>query len=232
MVLNLLNGQRQEIRNWIGVPQGAWMGPDGNWYSSALHNCWTDASWFFPAFTLQTILNDPTISIIYAGPDTLAGVAAVHLVLYRTLPGQSASSTVVIQRLSTVDLYLDASSGLPVGVKFKTHPDEDASLDIPVEIHFSNYKTITGVQTPMRVTKFLQNSLLLDLQVSEVQINSGLSDTNFAIPATLADASLLTKRIFLNTAGPRHPSSSRSKTVNRVKPTAHQSSASLAGGAR
>ena len=43
--LNLSGGTRQEIRNG---PAGVWSGPDGTVHSTATHNCWTDASWFFP----------------------------------------------------------------------------------------------------------------------------------------------------------------------------------------
>lgn len=183
VVLNLTNGQRQEVRNAVDGPQCAWAGPDGIWYASAQQNCWIDASWFFPAFTLQGVLNDTTVSVIYSGPETYAGAAAVHLILYRTVSPSPVATIKLIQKLSTVDLFLDAGSGLPLGIRFNTHPDNNALVDLSVEIRFSNYKQVNGVQVPMRITKFLQGSLLLDLNVSSVQINSGLTDSNFALPA-------------------------------------------------
>jgi hypothetical protein len=182
-VLSLTSGQRQEIRNALQGPEGAWTGPDGTWYASALHNCWTDASWFFPAFTLQTALNDPTVSLIYVGPDSFGGGAAIHLILYRTVSGSAPTTIKLIQRISTVHVFLDGTSGLPVGLRFTTHPDDNALLDIPVEIHFSNYKAVSGVQVPFHIQKFLQGTPLLDLSVTAVQINSGLTDGNFALPA-------------------------------------------------
>ncbi len=189
MVLSLTDGQRQEVRNFrlasaTNSPPGAWAGPDNTWHAAAVHNCWTDGSWFFPAFTLQAALNDPTISIIYAGPEKFAGAATIHLVFYRTLSGQSASTTKLVQRLSATHLFLDGSSGLPIGLRFNTHPDNDAGLDIPVEIHFSDYRAVSGVQVPTHIEKFLQGSLLLDFHVTSAQVNSGLTDGDFSISAS------------------------------------------------
>jgi hypothetical protein len=199
LTLSLPSGQRKEIRNFGALsganvsstaPPGAWAGADSVWHAESLHNCWTDASWYFPAFTLQVALQDPTISLVYAGTDTFNGAPAYHLVLYRTLPGQSPGTTAIVQRLSTVHVYLDAVSDLPLGLRFDLHPDKNAGLDIPVEIHFSNYKAFSGIQIPVHITQFLQGSPLLDLQVGSVQVNSGLADGTFAMPAiTTTDSS-------------------------------------------
>jgi hypothetical protein len=197
MTLYLSQGQRQEVRSSpLAVvasapsPPGAWAGPDGSWHALALHNCWTDASWFFPAFTLQTALNDPTVSLIYIGPDSLDSAPAIHLVLYHNVLSQQAGASTVMQRLSTMHVYLDTTSLLPVGMVFNTHPDHDAGLNIPVEVHFSDYKAISGVQVPMHIQKFLQGSLLLDLWVTGAQINSGLTDSAFTVPATTSTDSI------------------------------------------
>jgi len=48
--LNLSGGSRQEIRNG---PVGAWIGTDGTAHSMAIHNCWTDGSWFFRLTTIH-----------------------------------------------------------------------------------------------------------------------------------------------------------------------------------
>jgi len=52
-------------------------------------------------------------------------------------------------------------------------------LDIPVEIRFSDYRPVSGAQIPFHVEKFLNNTLLLDLQFTNAQLNSGLSASLF-----------------------------------------------------
>jgi len=45
-----------------------------------------------------------------------------------------------VQRLSQTDLYLDSTTLLPAAMTFNIHPDDNALLDIPIEIHFSEYR--------------------------------------------------------------------------------------------
>lgn len=183
VTLNLDNGQRQEIRNGF---MGVWSGTDGAAHLMATHNCWTDASWFYPLLTVEAASSDPTVSIMFAGPTTLNGEAVEELVLSRVMPNQSASVTAEIQKLSTVQLYLDSSSLLPVELDFNLHPDRNLNQDIPVEIQFSDYRPVSGALAPFHIQKFLQHSLLLDLEVSGAVVNSGLSAAEFALPAVPA----------------------------------------------
>lgn len=178
--LNLSGGTRQEIRDG---PAGAWSGPDGTAHSMATHNCWTDASWFFPALTLEAISADPTLAVSYLGPDASKGATLLHLQVARLLPGQSASATALILTLSTMDIYFDPKSFLPLVLDFNTHPDVDANTNLPVEIQFGNFQNSNGVLVPLHVQKFLQRTLLLDLTVSNVLVNSGVPDSAFILPA-------------------------------------------------
>jgi hypothetical protein len=183
MVLNLTGGTRQEIRNG---PAGAWIGPDGTPHPMALHNCWTDASWFFPLLSLAGALNDPTVAVTFLGQESADGRALFHLRFYRVVPGQSSQVTADILRLSALDIYLDASSYLPLVASFNTHPDSDASTDIPVRILFGGYRATNGIQVPFRIQKLLQGTLTLDLIVAQAATNSGLPDSEFTIPQLLA----------------------------------------------
>ena len=76
---------------------------------------------------------------------------------------------------------LDSTTFLPDAITFNIHPDNNALLDIPVEIDFSDYRPVSGTQVPFRIQKFLNNSLFLDFQVQNAAINSGLSASAFAI---------------------------------------------------
>jgi len=178
--LNLSGGTRQEIRNG---PAGAWSGPDGTVHSMATHNCWTDASWFFPALTLEAISTNPQVSVAYLGPDTSKGATLLHVQAALLLPGQSAGATALIQSLSTMDIYFDPQSFLPLVLDFNTHSDTDANQNLPVEIQFGNYQSLNGAMVPFHIQKFLQRTLLLDLTMSSVLVNSGVPASTFILPA-------------------------------------------------
>jgi hypothetical protein len=92
-----------------------------------------------------------------------------------TPPGGSGITAAVLpEPLSQTDLYLDPATFLPVIIAFNIHPDNNALTDIPIEIHFSDYRPVSGVLIPFHVQKFLNNGLYLDLQFQSAAINSGL----------------------------------------------------------
>jgi hypothetical protein len=179
VTLSLTGGQRQEIRNGIA---GAWVGQDGTAHATALHNCWTDASWFFPALSLAAAVSSPQTSVAFIGLETKLGIPVAHLQISKTLPRQP-QMTPIIQRLSASDLYLDASSSLPVALDFNVHPENDAGRNIAVEIRYSNYQVANGIRVPLHIQKYQEGTLTLDLAVTNAVANSGVSSSFFVLLA-------------------------------------------------
>lgn len=180
--LNLSGGKRSEIRNdTAGYPQGATVRADGTLIPSALHNCWINASWFFPALSFLNATSDPTLIFSYVGPESRGGVNVQHLRAFRYLAGQRATQIALTQRLSTMDIYLDFTSLLPRAFLFRRHPEDDALTDIAIAIVFSNYQMVNGVQVPLRIQRLVQNGLAVDLVLTGVTFNSGLPDSLFAV---------------------------------------------------
>jgi hypothetical protein len=177
--LTLSNGARHEVRNLssISAPQGYWIGTDGTSHPFSFHNCMTDAPWFAPALSVLSQLSNPNLVVSYIGQETRAGTTVQHLhfVIQSTPPDPTGFD----QSLSAEDLYLNASTYLPVALSFNTHPDNDAGKNIPVEIDFLNYQQVNGTQIPMHVQKFLNGTLLLDLNIQSAVLNSGLQPSDF-----------------------------------------------------
>jgi hypothetical protein len=183
--LNLSGGTRQEIRNGIA---GTWSGPDGMVHSMPIHNCWTDATWFFPALTLEALASNSQAVLAYLGADTSKGATLIHVQATLLLPGQSPSVTALIQTLSTMDIYFDPKSSLPLFLDFNTHPDVDANTNLSVEIQFGNYQVSNGWLVPSHIQKYFQRTLLLDLTVTNVLVNSGVPASAFTLPAATGGA--------------------------------------------
>jgi hypothetical protein len=180
MDLTLSSGTRSEIRSLdsSSTPIGAWVGSDGVQHAVSYHNLLTDPSWFFPALTLRKLLNTPGIVGAYIGQETLDGQSLVHVSFSQPPSGPNAA---ILQHLTKMDFYLDPSTLRPVVLSYATHPDDNELLDIPVQIQFSNYRNIGGVQIPFHVQKFLNGSLSLDLQIQSAAVNSGLSASVFGV---------------------------------------------------
>jgi hypothetical protein len=158
-------------------PGGSWSGPDAKPHEMANHNLYTDSAWFFPALLLKRALLSPHQSLTYVGEETRSDRPVLHLSVSQQFPGLNSEAAAMLQRLSQMDLFLDPSSHLPIALVFNVHPDNNLLLNIPVEIHFSDYRTVNGIQIPFHVEKFLNNSLLLDLQFQNVALNTGLSSS-------------------------------------------------------
>jgi hypothetical protein len=176
--LTVAGGTRSEIRNLDSnsAPQGFWIGLDGTVHSMANHNCATDAAWFFPALSVLSQLSNPNLLVTYIGNETRAGVSVQHLHFVI----QTSVATGLFQQLSAEEVYLNASSNLPVAITFNAHPDNDASANLPVEVDLSNYQAVNGVQVPFQIQKLLNGSVLLDLTIQSATLNSGLTDALFS----------------------------------------------------
>ena len=146
----------------------------------ALHNCWAPAAWFSPAALLQA-LSGPGYSVANVAQESRGGVAVDHLEASLTAAGQRGRAAAVIRNLSRVELFLDSESHLPVAMAFNTHPDDDLTRDIPVEVRFSDYRSVSGGMVPFRIQRFLSGTLQLDVTVSSAAINSGIADSAFAL---------------------------------------------------
>ncbi len=184
LTLSLPSGVSSEVRNAAASdqapqPVGAWSGSDGVLHAMAGHNLMTDATWFFPALTAGSISSQAFL-LSYIGQETHDGVSALHVTIYQAFPGLAQVPS-LLQHLSQMDVYLDPASYVPVALDFNVHPDNNAALDIPVEIRFSGYQAVNGVQVPFHVQKYLNNGLVLDLQFNNAVLNSGLTAASFQI---------------------------------------------------
>lgn len=206
--LNLPSGSWVEIRNHSAVPlpgalpvapnlpasitqaaqpAGSWSGPDGTRHAMASHNLLTDAAWFFPALTLANLLGGNYV-LSYVGQETRGAQTVLHvsgsqqLTALSNLPaGVSEQLTSLNRHVTQMDVFLDPTTSLPVALAFNTHPDSNALLDIPVQVQLSNYQATNGIQVPLHVQKWLNNTLVLDLQFTNTSINSGVPATTFAL---------------------------------------------------
>ncbi len=183
IALSLSSSTYTEVRNASdGAPEGSYAGSDATVQALAQHNCFTDPAWFFPPLSsIAASLSNTATNISYVGAETLDGTKVQHVRLWLSVTSQDAAAVNLIAHLSTVDWYLNAESFLPVAEKFTTHPPGNASVDIPVEILFSNYQQIGSVWVPFRVQKFQNGTLSLDLDISSANLNSGLSDSEFTM---------------------------------------------------
>jgi hypothetical protein len=204
--LTLPSGNRNETRNHSAIPlsdilpkglppammqateaaqpAGSWSGPDGLPHGIASHNTSSDPTWFFPALTVSRLISSRSYIFSYVGSENINGQSVFHISMMQQtalLQGAPLGIENLGQRLSQMDLYLDPTTFLPTVLAFYVHPDNDALFDIPIEIHFSNYRLIDGIQVPLTVQRYINNDLVIEFRLDNLTLNSGLAPSAFDI---------------------------------------------------
>ncbi|HZR28851.1 MAG TPA: hypothetical protein VFA71_08725 [Terriglobales bacterium] len=144
-----------------------------------MHNTFTDTAWFFPALMSLGVASQPGVVAKYIGAETYNGVAVQHVRVWRTANPSLTAIASLMPRLSTIDFYLNSKTSLPVAAAFNAHSDKDMNTNIPIEVRYSDYRVVSGVQVPFHVQKYLNHNLMMDFQASQASIDSGLDDAQF-----------------------------------------------------
>jgi hypothetical protein len=178
--LTLSKGTRTVIRDSsTGVARGKWVNSDGTSGATAAHNAMTDAVWFFPA--LGSLASVSNVVLSYIGQEMLNGESVQHLRSYLYQPQLPQDIAKLEQAWSAMDFYLDSATLLPVAERFNEHPDDNAAVDIRIEVDFSNYQNVSGVEVPMHIRQLSNDSPRLDITVTNAAFNTGTSMSNFTI---------------------------------------------------
>jgi hypothetical protein len=181
MVLNLPSGEFTETRDITAAPAvGHWSGSDGITHPIAVQNLLNEPSWFSPVAIVSRLILSPSSIATLVGKEELGAQSVQHISVYQVPPATSVSPD-SYPHLTQVDLYLDSSTLLPAAVKYDIHPDDNELADIPVEVDFSDYRATQGTQVPYHVQRLINNTLIYDVQINNVTLNSGLSATSLAV---------------------------------------------------
>jgi hypothetical protein len=173
--LDLQSGSRSEFSNVSTAhPAGAWAGSDGVGHPISGHNLLFEPSWFFPTFGIIHELSSSNYVLTYIGQEIRNSESVYHITVHQMAPNALGEMR-FFEHLTEAHLYLDTATLLPAALTFNSHPDNNAAIDIPVEITYADYRSVDGLQVPFRVQRYFNGSLFLDLQLSTARSNSGLS---------------------------------------------------------
>lgn len=148
-----------------------WSGSDGVAHDASTSNCLTGLVWFLPQITLQPAAPLPVLEASYGGVQSTPWGLCHVLTNQVTLGSSVASSKAAtqIQKQSATTLYLDSSTALPKAMRFQLLSDS-ATQQIAVEVHYSNYRTFSGVAVPGHIERYLNGSLELAIDITQASI--------------------------------------------------------------
>jgi hypothetical protein len=134
---------------------------------------------YFPLPFLSGILSNPDYSIQYIGQETVANTTANHIVVQNTF--NSSSIYRFLSPFTLADIWIDASSGLPVKIGMIRRDGGGSFPKIPVSVVYSNYQTVSGARYPFTIQEFYTGTLWATTTIQSVSFNTGLSDANFPV---------------------------------------------------
>jgi hypothetical protein len=150
-----------------------WTGNDGVKHVVDESNCWKPAIWFLPALSLQPSSMASYIQTVDLGNGQLGFGTdfSRHLqcqLFFSDLPPSMAADAA---QQSLSDLGLDPATMLPLMLAYNVFPDGGGPTPIAIEIHYSDYRTVNGVQLPFLIQRYVNGSLQLGIVVTSAQIN-------------------------------------------------------------
>jgi outer membrane lipoprotein-sorting protein len=133
----------------------------------------------FPLPLLVSVLNGPNSAYKYVGLETLNGVSVHHIQFWNSFASTPQLS--VLAGFSRRDIWVDATSGLPLRISYIDHPAQGAVAATSVDVTFSNYTTFGGVLYPTTIQKSLNGTPWATITITSVVFNTGLTDANFPV---------------------------------------------------
>lgn len=167
------SGQRSETQSGSGLNATCqWAGDDGIAHEIRSGSCWRPVLWFLPALTVQPSQLPSNIGVVDLGTGTVGSStnAYRHLQTQLILNEPSNAQTTDIAQKITTDLGLDPVSMLPSVLAYSVYPDNGAPVAIAVEVRYSDYRAVNGVQIPFLIQRYVNGSLQLELRINSAEI--------------------------------------------------------------
>lgn len=166
-------GSRVESQSAIGGAMSCqWVGNDNVSHQGDSMNCLKPFVWFLPAISMQQSTIPPGVSLTDLGTIT-ANSGAYREIQASVTPPASLFNAVYVppQQASGTTLAVNPSTFLPASLSFQLHPDNGAMTPIQIEIQYSEYRIVNGVEVPFLIQRYQNGSLQLEIHISSVQVN-------------------------------------------------------------
>jgi hypothetical protein len=76
-----------------------------------------------------------------------------------------------VRRLSRCELVLDETTAAPVGLRYFEHA-YDWRIDVPVELHYSDFRPAGSLILPHRITRSVQGTGISEVQFAQIQMGA------------------------------------------------------------
>jgi hypothetical protein len=136
---------------------------------------------YFPLPVISGILTNPDACYQYVGLETLNGTSAQHVRVWNSF--NSTADMQFLSAFTVLDIWLDATSGLPSQVSFISRSGGGSTPKIQMTVSYSSYQNVNGVLYPNQIQQSVNGTVWATVTIQSVVFNSGLSDASFPVTA-------------------------------------------------
>jgi len=155
------------------------------------HNLLVDPAWFCPVLILQRVgtASDRIVTVVRQAASSQH--SRDHLRVSRKPTSEPTSDQTVnsitkrvldaFNAAPQIDFYLDSTTHLPTELAFNLHPDNNLGENVPIRVKYSDYRPVNGLQVPFHLQKFMNGTLMWDVELESANFNSGLAANSFVV---------------------------------------------------
>ena len=144
-----------------------------------LQSVLSDQSVDFPLPFLTGALSNPDESFRYIGLESVNGQSAQHIQLWNSFASKPHLES--LASFSLKDVWLDATSGLPLKIAYLRRTSGGLAPGIPVEIFLSKYTKVSGVLYPFQIDKSKNGTPWQTIVIENASVNTGLTAAQFQV---------------------------------------------------
>ena len=166
-------------RSWaVSHGTGALKDTGGKLSTIPPHNAIALGSLTFPYLQLIAVSNDKATRAEDLGDVAVQGRTFHKLFLHRDVNSKMGADNPV-NHLLDAEYFFDPDTHLLSSVQNETHPVPTMTRNVLHEVQFSDYRSINGVMVPFLITERLGGQRTWTLQLSSIEFNTGLSESDF-----------------------------------------------------
>ena len=146
---------------------------------SSLELSSSSQSALFPLPLLSAVVSSQDTAYQYIQLETINGIDCNHIRTWNTFSSQPDMQ--YLSPFTLRDIWIDTTTNLPVKLGYSLRAGSGATPSFSVEVFYSGYKLVNGVQFPFQISESLNGTPWKNITISNVSINTGLTDSTFAL---------------------------------------------------
>ncbi len=134
----------------------------------------------FPLPLIAWALSNRDAALVYVGLESIEGGQAHHIRLWNTFFSAKHRPPA---GFNVRDLWIDAATNLPLHLALEKRESGGDAPRIPLVYTYSDFRNVNGVLLPFQIQKSLNGTPWTTITISSANINTGLTNTDFPVPA-------------------------------------------------